>query len=149
MANQADYPQPAHPERVGIPRYQDVAEYNRSLSALNTLLKFKLEDATKYMRDWRLRRNKKLSIVDKIFHGSKWKAVDKSDIEVIHALATRYNKNAVDASFYLGKHGWYDGDGTPPPSPTPFPPHLTPPRNILLHHVGPPPHLRRLHPPAP
>ncbi len=129
MATQADYPQPAHPERVGIPRYQDVAEYNRSLMALNTLLKFKLEDATNYMRAWRLRRNKKLSIIDKLLHGSKWKAIDKSDVEVLHALGMRYNKNAVDASHYLGKHGWYTGDGTPPSLSTP-PSLLTPPETF-------------------
>ncbi|KAK3901278.1 hypothetical protein C8A05DRAFT_35057 [Staphylotrichum tortipilum] len=112
MAIQADYPQPAHPERVGIPRYQDVAQYNRSLTALNTLLKFKLEDATKYMREWRLRRNKKLSIFDKMLHGSKWKAADNSDVEVISALMMRFNQNHITGAHYLIDFGWYDGDET-------------------------------------
>ncbi len=111
MATLADYPQPAHPERVGLPRYQDLQEYHRSLRGLDVRLEHGIEDARNALHNWRLARNKKLSIVDKIFHGSKWKKHWNDESEVIRALITRYNKNAVTGSYYLLRFGWSDGDG--------------------------------------
>ncbi len=111
MATLADYPQPEHPERVGIPRYQDVHEDRRSLRALNRQLELDLADAEKFLRDWRKTRDKKLSMGDKIFRRSKWKALNVEEVEVLHALGTRYNRNHLTGDHYLSRFGWDDGDG--------------------------------------
>ena len=113
MATLADYPQPAHPERVGLPRYQDLQQYQRSLSALDQRLKSGVQDAREALHNWRLARNKKLSTVDKLFHGSKWKKHWNDESEVMLALATPYNRNWVTGAHYLAKFGWFDGDGKP------------------------------------
>ncbi len=113
MATLADYPQPAHPERVGLPRYQDLQQYHRSLSGLDWRLQRGIKDAREALHSWRLARNKKLGIADKLFRGSKWKKHWNDETQVMVALTTRYNKNWVTGAYYLQEFGWSNGDGKP------------------------------------
>jgi hypothetical protein len=111
MATLADYPQPAHPERVGVPRYQDLDSHQRSLRAMDAALELDLKDAKRFVFDWREARNKKLSFGDKMFHRSKWKELHVREGEILGALGTRFNKNKVTGCHYLVSFGWFEGDG--------------------------------------
>ena len=109
MATLADYPRPAHPEREGITRYEDNPR-NR-LSNLDWELERTLKEANKFLFEWRAQRNKKLSLGDKLFRGSKWKKLHVDEGEILGALGTPFKKSNTTGCHYLSKHGWFDGDG--------------------------------------